>query len=384
MPPCLIGLGSNLGDRKRTLDEAVRRLAQHPSVRLLAQSRWMATLPVGGPADQSPYLNGAALVETSLQPEAMLELLQQIETALGRRRDERWGPRTIDLDLLLYDRVVLQTPSLLIPHPRMTWRRFVLEPAATVGGSMIHPLTGWTVQQHLDHLSTSAPYVAIAGPLAARRTELAEQAGRQPPIRCGIDAALLDAFYADPAGHARQLAAEFLRQWPSLLPAKFSPLPLGEGQGVRAERPDTVEQNGPSLRSPHPRAPTEGWSLPLGEGTAPFLSDFWFDEALAFADVWLPAEQHAEYHALFEQASANIVRPRLIVHIDVAPAELLQRISRRTGPDGCRVTEQQLQRHCDALLRLATRRGQGPLLRLCGDDLATALPEVRAAVEAMC
>ena len=147
---CLIALGSNLGDRRRTLDEAVARLARHPQLRVLATSPWIETAAVGGPPGQGDFLNGAILLETSLPPEAVLAILQEIEAALGRRREERWGPRSIDLDLLLYDQEVRQTPSLVLPHPRMTQRRFVLEPAAAIAASMVHPLTGWTLQQHLD------------------------------------------------------------------------------------------------------------------------------------------------------------------------------------------------------------------------------------------
>ena len=331
MSACLIGLGSNLGDRRLMLDEAVLRLARHPLVRVAAQSPWRETAPVGGPAGQSPYLNGAILVETSLTPEALLEVLQQIETSLGRRRQDRWGPRTIDLDLLLFDQVVRQTPAIRLPHPRMTWRRFVLEPAVCVAPSMIHPLTGWTVGQHLDHLNSSAYYLAIAGPPGAGKRELAEQLCRVAgvPLHGGLANDRFRAFCANPAGRARPLALELLSEWTELL----SP-----------DRP--------------------GWSDAAGT-----VSDFWFEEALAFARVWLPAEEQAEYHVLWDQARAGVVRPRLVVLLD--------------QPEACRVGRGQIEQFQAELLQLATRPGQGPLLRICGDDLQTALPEVAAAMEAM-
>ena len=94
---------------------------------------------MGGPPGQGDFLNGAILVETLLSPEAVLAILQEIEAALGRRREERWGPRTIDLNLLLYNQEVRRTPALELPHPRMTQRRFVLEPAAAVAASMVIP-----------------------------------------------------------------------------------------------------------------------------------------------------------------------------------------------------------------------------------------------------
>ncbi len=327
MSVCLIGLGSNVGDRRRALDEATGQLARHSAVDVIAQSPWLETPPVGGPADQSPYLNGAVALETSLPPEALLELLHEIEAGLGRRRRERWGPRPIDLDLLLYDQVVRRTPSpsspLVLPHPRMTWRRFVLEPAALVGGDMVHPLTGWTVRRHLEHLNSSAFYMAITGPMPAKRTELA----RQVALRSGAQAILAaptsrrpQAFSEEPAGHARPLALEFLPSWSALL------------------APDWP-----------------GWSAAAG-----VVSDFWFDEAI----FWLPRPQREEHCAQWEQARAAVVRPRLIVFLE-------EQGDARHLPDG------------RELLALATRPGQGPLLRLSGDDSDAALCEVLAALEAM-
>ena len=149
---CLIALGSNLGDRAENLRSAIDALARFPETRLAARSSWHETLPEGGPAGQGPFLNGAALLATELSPEAMLADLQQIETSLRRVRSERWGPRTIDLDLLLYDQELRQTAELTLPHPRMESRRFVLAPAAEVAPWMVHPARGWVVARLLANL----------------------------------------------------------------------------------------------------------------------------------------------------------------------------------------------------------------------------------------
>ena len=181
MPLCLIGLGSNLGDRQRWLDKALLQLQRHPNIKVLRQSRFHETLPVGGPDAQSAYLNAAAVLLTSLSPQALLAELQKAETALGRQRIERWGPRNIDLDLLLYDDLTWTDRDLVIPHPRMAWRRFVLKPAAEVAPEMLHPSTGWTIARLLAHLDQTPWYLAIAGPIAVGKTclagEIAEKSG---------------------------------------------------------------------------------------------------------------------------------------------------------------------------------------------------------------
>ena len=163
MPTCLIALGCNLGDRAATLADALERLDQLDSVRVLNRSRWRETVPIGGPEDQPAFLNGAATLETSRSPQCLLETLQELERKLGRQRDVRWGPRAIDLDLLLYGGVSISTTELTIPHPRMTFRRFVLEPAAEVAPKMVHPQLGWTVARLLEHQNTAAPFIDVAG-----------------------------------------------------------------------------------------------------------------------------------------------------------------------------------------------------------------------------
>ncbi len=120
-----IGLGSNLGDRAAHLHGAVESLSALGSV--VALSALYETAPIGGP-EQGPYLNAVVLFETDLAPRALLEELLAIERRHGRKRRVRWGPRTLDLDLLLYDDVEVDEGGLSLPHPGLTGRRFVLEP----------------------------------------------------------------------------------------------------------------------------------------------------------------------------------------------------------------------------------------------------------------
>ena len=124
-----VGLGSNLGDREATLREAVRLLGELDGVEVRAVSSFRETDPVGK-LDQPRFVNGAAALETSLQARELLDRLLEVERALGRDRsvEERWGPRTIDLDLLLYGEETIDVPGLQVPHPRLAERAFVLEP----------------------------------------------------------------------------------------------------------------------------------------------------------------------------------------------------------------------------------------------------------------
>jgi 2-amino-4-hydroxy-6-hydroxymethyldihydropteridine diphosphokinase len=124
-----VGLGSNLGEREATIRRAVELLGERPGIEVLAVSTLRETDPVGY-EDQPRFLNGAAALEVGLTPRALLDELLAIERQLGRDRsqEERWGPRTIDLDLLLYGEETVDEPGLTVPHPRLAERQFVLEP----------------------------------------------------------------------------------------------------------------------------------------------------------------------------------------------------------------------------------------------------------------
>jgi 2-amino-4-hydroxy-6-hydroxymethyldihydropteridine diphosphokinase len=122
-----IGLGSNIEDREHYLQEAVRELQEHPEVRVTGQSSMYETDPVGF-TEQDPFLNMVIEVRTSLQASSLFERMQAAELGLGRKREIRWGPRTIDLDLLLFDEWTQSDPELMLPHPRMLERAFVLVP----------------------------------------------------------------------------------------------------------------------------------------------------------------------------------------------------------------------------------------------------------------
>ncbi len=143
MARVFVGLGSNLGDREGSLRQALDRLAAEPELEVIRVSSFRETDPVDF-VDQPRFVNAVAEVSTDLPPRELLDTLLGIEQALGRRREgsQRYGPRTIDLDLLLYDDEVLEEPGLTVPHPRLHERRFALEPLAELDPGLVVPGRG--------------------------------------------------------------------------------------------------------------------------------------------------------------------------------------------------------------------------------------------------
>jgi 2-amino-4-hydroxy-6-hydroxymethyldihydropteridine diphosphokinase len=335
MSLCLIALGSNLGDRVATLDAAVRRLGEIPGIAVLKSSRWHETAPVGGPAGQGKFLNGAVLLETSLSPEELLAALRRVETDCGRGRDVHWGPRTLDLDLLLYDDLVYATADLAIPHPRMAWRRFVLQPAAEVAPEMVHPTSGWTVGQLLEHLDSSPPYLAIADIPGRATSALARQVAAALDARLLVDEVTprwLSALSLDPSGGAAKLPLEFLDH--------VGPRLTGDA-AQRSER-FTV-------------------------------SDFWFDQAEAYAAALIANDELPAFRRR-QAAYGNVMRPRLTVVWDHPPWLSSIAPAAARGP---------LDLIRQAIVSHAARPGHGPVLWLNNDDEASAVAKVLAAVESM-
>jgi 2-amino-4-hydroxy-6-hydroxymethyldihydropteridine diphosphokinase len=174
MPTALIGLGSNLGDREETFRAALAEVDALPNVRLQKASTFYRSEPLGGPGEQPEYLNAAAAVMTTVPPLAFLELLQRIETRHGRVSAPRWAARTLDIDLLLYGSEVVETDMLVLPHLRMSFRRFVLQPAAEIAAKMIHPTIGWPIERLLLHLNESKDELAVLSPSAELRALVAD------------------------------------------------------------------------------------------------------------------------------------------------------------------------------------------------------------------
>ena len=155
MTECAIALGSNQGNSLNILERSLNVLNLIPGIALKTTSSWYQTKPIGTPQPQPDYLNGCALLSVEQTPEELLAILQATEIQFGRTSKGTLQARTLDLDLLLYEDVILETPDLTIPHPRMVERAFVLVPLAEIAPNWIEPKSGNKIAQLLTNVETS-------------------------------------------------------------------------------------------------------------------------------------------------------------------------------------------------------------------------------------
>lgn len=270
-----------------------------PGITVLVASQLIETRPIGGPAGQSPFLNGACLLETALGPHEMLGMLTAVENTLHRERAERWGPRTIDLDLLLYDDLVLDSESLTLPHPRMTTRRFVLEPCAEIAGDTLHPLAGCSVRALLDNISHPHPHVAIVGVPGAGAPEVA--------------AAVADA-----------MLARLVQNPAPLTPQLFEQSANAALSAAAADRLEAAWQQSLAARA----RPLETGLWPCDpHGT---VADYWLETQRLAAEDILPAAARGRFAAAFSRHAAATVVPNVVVLLMVQPDVLEERIAFRS------------------------------------------------------
>ncbi len=327
MPRALIALGSNLGDRRKLLDAAVQRLAATSGVQNLRVSAWHETRAIGGPPDQPPFLNGAVLIETNLAPAALLAVLGAGRTGFGPHARPALVARARSISICCCTmKLVLHTAKLTLPHPRMAMRRFVLEPAAEIAPSMVHPTIGWTVAQLLDHLRTATRYVAISS------------AGLPEPLQ----------------DTSRRLAAALAKQFGWRL-LEFAAIPALDSPSLDVT--SAIE----FLRQQAQMLVRENWSTPKAGAVTPF----WIEDLLALGDVLWPGELDSTWQTL---ASA-VVPPKMLV----IPAE----------PKASSDNQALHQRLAVAVRIRASRPGIGPVLWLDLAEPDAAEAELVAAIESM-
>ncbi len=354
MATCLVALGSNLGDRHWNLDRAIELLEGTRGIRVVARSRYHTTPPIGGPPGQGSFLNAAAKLQTQLTPRALFDVFRHIERQLDRSRVVRWSARTIDLDLLLYDQQILRTEQLVVPHPRMTFRRFVLEPAVEIAPDMVHPQVHWTLSRLLRHLDESPRYVAVAGAAINGRRELGREIHERFGGRLIEDPVHADdrlASTASPAGQPLQAEIRLL-----------------ECRALHLMRAADVVS--------HPVAPER-------TSQALLVSDFWFHESLARARCVLEGDALARFADVFRASLRRVPAPRLIVLTGVGTDAPL---APRAGPEHVAAATRQPtadERLQQEIVAEASAGGHGPMLWLGGHHAADRFDEVVAAIQAM-
>ena len=382
MARCLVGCGSNLGGRRDFLDRAVELLRYMPGISVVRVSRYRDTRPIGGPPGQAAFLNGACLLETDLAPRDVLDVLVAVENTLHRERQERWGPRTVDLDLLLYDQEVIESDSLTVPHPRMATRRFVLEPSVEIAPDLVHPLAGCTLERLLESISAARPHVAVVGVPGSGAEEVAEAVAQATLAR--------------------------------LLPA-----PPAYAAAIRlAGEPSRSTSAAPWIEA------VEAAARPLGASRWPndplvTVADYWLHTIRLAAEPSLASEPATLFAARFGAAIRETVPPQVAILLVASPDLLRERSGRqgattghsvddgsgahleRRGDDGrgggrqataCVAEEARF----DGLVRLqerliATLRRPDPtaplgpraVVTIAADDIGQAIQEAVAAVEAL-
>lgn len=350
-----IGLGSNLGDRQRMIRDALASLGRHSDVEVLRVSDIKETAPLGR-ASEPYYLNGVAEIRTTLSPEGLRNVLMSTEDMLGRTRRGRWGPRTIDLDLLLFGQQIVRLPHLIVPHPQMHLRSFVLDGLCQLNGELVHPLFHESVRELARRLGggnfmldpAGPQLVSIGGPIGVGKTTLAKR------LAAVLDADVLPEPYD---------TNPFLPQ----VYAGRKELALDSQLYFLLHR---AEQLRPDALSPERIS----------------LSDYVFQKELVYARRLLDAAQWSLYERVHEVFAATVKDPVLVIYLQDSPERCLERIHRRNRPYEQRITLEFLEMLYEDYERLFEGWRICPLIRLPASQVgvgdAAALEHVALQVKA--
>ncbi|MBN2138635.1 MAG: 2-amino-4-hydroxy-6-hydroxymethyldihydropteridine diphosphokinase [Sedimentisphaerales bacterium] len=338
-----IGIGSNLGDRRQYIASSVKLLAGVPELDLVRVSGAVETPPLLD-AGQERYLNAVAEVQTQLDAHGVLKTLGEIEILLGRTRRQRWGPRTIDLDLLLFGDEIIDTPSLAVPHPQMHLRWFVLQGLCELRSDLVHPVLGETAGVLAARLNGSSFFldsarpqlISIAGVIGAGKTTLAERLSEELGCRVLREPYDTNPFMPKVYAGRTELALD-------------SQLYFLNGRVEQLNRGD----------------------LPAGQAV---LSDYIFEKELIYARLLLNDEQLSLYSKQYEALRDAPATPVLVIYVRDSADNCLERIHSRNRP-----YEQQIRKDfIDALIddyeRLFGEWKACPVIRIHTSELDYSKP----------
>jgi len=333
-----IGLGSNLQDRRSFIDKALQVLAETEQVKVRRIAEPITTAPLDN-FQQPEYLNTVAELTTSLSAEGLLKKTQQIEANLGRTREKKWAPRTIDLDLLLYGSQKIHTPLLTVPHPQMHLRSFVLEPLCRLDPNILHPGLNRSVAELAERLNNHSfafhpelpRLISIAGLIGVGKTTLTEKLAKflnadtilepydenpfLPELYRGNVSAALDSQLFFLTARAEQLDKD------ALAPARTR------------------------------------------------ITDYAFAKELIYAKIFLNSDQLRLYEKIYPPFADRVASPSLFVYLEDSPSNCLERIHSRNRPYEQNITLDFLRRFSNEYDNLYRTWSDSPRLRLSASQV---------------
>ncbi len=296
-----IGLGSNLGNRQDNINSAVQMLSEVAGIEVVRVSELIETTPLGQ-AEQPMYLNAVAELRTGLSPDDLLKTLINIETALGRKRQEKWSSRIIDLDILLYGSEVIDSPHLTIPHPQMHLRSFVLEGLAALNGAFVHPV----IKESFNELSRRLngcdfvhnpdlpQLVSIAGIIGVGKTTLANKLSTRLGCQMLPEPYDTNPFMPDVYAGKQELALDSQLYFLTARVEQLNKNALEKGQT--------------------------------------YISDYVFDKEPIYSRQTLNPEQLTLYYKIYESSKFKVASPVLVIYMTGSPQNCLERIHKRNLP----------------------------------------------------
>jgi len=339
-----IGLGTNLGDRHRNIKRAQQALGELPHTELIAVSATTETEPLG-PANQPKFLNAVAEIRTELSPDDLFSKMLEIETSLGRKKTEKWGPRTIDLDLLLYGEEIINSENLTVPHSQMHLRSFVLEGLCELNPNLVHPVIGVTVSELAARLNggdfildpQQPQLVSIAGLIGVGKTTLATRLSKRLNTELLLEPYDTNPFL--PRVYAGQQELALHSQLYFLL--------------------NRVEQLNPTNFLP----------------AQMLFTDYVFEKDLIYARQSLDADQLSIYEKLYPPCAENVTKPVLVVYLRDTAENCLDRIHHRNRPYEQKIDTQFLSQLDAAYEQLfATWTGR-PVIRISKSEFDCTRPD---------
>jgi deoxyguanosine kinase len=296
-----IGLGSNLGDRQGYIKSSLRMLGETKHNEVVRVSDIIETAPLAQ-ADQHNYLNAVAEIKTTLSAQDLHRTLADIEARLGRLRKEKWSPRIIDLDILLFDRKVISTPDLTVPHPQMHLRSFVLKGLCQLNGNLLHPVIKESVNELANRLGGSdfvlnpdlPQLVSVAGIIGVGKTTLTKKLADSLGCKILLEPYDTNPFMPDVYAGKKELALDSQLYFLTSRIGQLSRDILLAGQIA--------------------------------------ISDYVFEKELIYARRLLNAQQLALYETICPPFAAKAAAPVLVIYLRDSPLKCLERIQKRNRP----------------------------------------------------